>query len=110
MGRTRGDRGLALGLLTGHMVSMPAADPGRREVGLKGNQGSVIWLPRGHSAGGSDLEREARRGGHLHTDVFWLLSLLGISFTPRDFNSICFLTRKNGREKISLSHFSGTGR
>lgn len=29
---------------------------------------------------------------NLHTDVFWLLSLLGISFTPLDFSSICFLT------------------
>lgn len=31
---------------------------------------------------------------HLHTDVFWLLSLLGRSFTPLDFISICFFTRK----------------
>lgn len=37
---------------------------------------------------------------HLHTDVFWLLSLLGISFTPLDFSSICFLTteQRQGEE------------
>lgn len=29
---------------------------------------------------------------NLQTDVFWLLSLLGISFTPLDLSSICFLT------------------
>lgn len=36
---------------------------------------------------------------NLHTDVFWLLSLLGISFTPLDFSSICFLTRDRFKTK-----------
>lgn len=36
---------------------------------------------------------------NLHTDVFWLLSLLGISFTPLDFSSICFLTTERFKTK-----------
>lgn len=101
-GGTREDKRQAPGLLTGHQVSVCTRRPGRREAGPKGHRRSSIWLPRGHSASGSGLEREAWRGGHLHTDVFWLLSLLGISFTPRDFNSICFLTREEVKGKSGL--------
>lgn len=36
---------------------------------------------------------------NLHTDVFWLLSLLGMSFTPLDLSSICFLTAGIGKQR-----------
>lgn len=81
----------------------PCTEPGMEGSNIEGKSFEHHMTPprpHGHSTGGSDLEREARQaGGHLHTDVFWLLSLLGISFTPRDFSSICFLTREEARGK-----------
>lgn len=41
---------------------------------------------------------------HLHTDVFWLLFLLGISFTPLDFSSICFLTTETELKQKERKH------
>lgn len=54
-----------------------------------------------------DSERRTRdEKPNLHTDVFWLLSLLGMSFTPLDFSSICFLTAGMGKEGKMRERFS----
>lgn len=54
-------------------------------LGRKDTAAAVIRVsPRACMFVGPDLKQEAQQAaGHLHTDVFWLLSLLGISFTPR---------------------------
>lgn len=77
------------------------AEPRTEGTNIEGESFERHMAPHhGHSTGGLTSPREARQAGrHLHTDVFWLLSLLGISFTPRDFSSICFLTREEARGK-----------
>lgn len=42
-----------------------------------------------------------QREGDLQTEFLWLLSLLGITLTPLDFNSIAFFTGRNKRQIIS---------
>ena len=42
-----------------------------------------------------------QREGDLQTEFLWLLSLLGITLTPLDFNSIAFFTGRNKRKITS---------
>jgi hypothetical protein len=75
---------------------------GGRDQGSHLAEADFPGVTAGHSARGSALctGTRGRASRHLHTDVFWLLSLLGISFTPRDFSSICFLTREDREGKV----------
>lgn len=52
-------------------------------------------------------DSEGKEPKNLHTDVFWLLSLLGMSFTPLDFSSICFLTAGIGDKGKGLAELQG---
>lgn len=98
-GRTAGGCSLAAGSVS------PRPDGGREGPRTSSSRG---WLPCGHSWSQHQRFRSKHEAlcpgtgggpGDLHTDVFWLLSLLGISFTPRDFSSICFFTKEDRQGK-----------
>lgn len=103
-GEGRGQPGRSLAAGSVSPCTEGGREGGTREVILAEAAFSVVTArhctTRGSDPSVSPMVWHAGRATHhLHTDVFWLLSLLGISFTPRDFSSICFLTREDREGK-----------